>query len=82
MLTQELREYYDAQFDMMSSKGWKDLCDDLKGIKDGLSDIQKATVETLTNRQGRLAEIDFILTRRDILSKAFTELEENDATPI
>lgn len=73
-ITTELREYYEAQFDMMASKGWKDLCEDLKATMVSLKDVTTATPDTLLNRQGRIAELSFILNRHATFSQAFTEL--------
>ena len=74
LLSIELQKYYEGQFSMMASEGWKDLCEDLKAVHEGLSDIKTVTTETLLNRQGRIAEIDCILNRMATLSTAFDEL--------
>lgn len=69
-----LQEYYEAQFDMFSSKGWKDMCEDLNGALEGLKDITTATPETLLNRQGRIAELSFIINRPVTFSQAYEQL--------
>ena len=76
-ITRELQEYYEAQFDMFASKGWKDMCEDLNGALTSLKDITTATPETLPNRQGRIAEMSFILNRPETFSRAY-ELLQND----
>jgi hypothetical protein len=73
-MTPQLREYYEAQFDMMASKGWKDMCEDLTATLVALKDVTTATPETLLNRQGRIAELSFILNRPATFSHAFEEL--------
>ena len=76
-ITTELQEYYEAQFDMMASKGWKDMCEDLKATIVSLKDVTTATPETLLNRQGRIAELSFILNRQATFSRAFMELSSD-----
>lgn len=70
-----LERYYEAQFDMMTSEGWKDLCEDLNIAAAPLRDITTASTDNLQNRQGRLAELDLILTRHISLSRAFEALK-------
>lgn len=77
-ITRELQEYYEAQFDMFASKGWKDMCEDLEGALVGLKDITTATSETLLNRQGRIAELSFIINRPAAFSQAYAQIT-NDA---
>jgi hypothetical protein len=74
ILTPELRRYYDEQFSMLASEGWKDMCEDLEAALAPLKDVTTATLENLSNRQGRIAELSFILNRRDTLSAAYEEL--------
>lgn len=73
-LTPELQEYYEEQFNMMASKGWHDMTEDLRSILGGLKDIMTVTPDTLLNRQGRIAELSLILDRPSILARAYEEL--------
>lgn len=79
MLTPELQAYYEAQFDMMASKGWIDMCEDIRGVVAVLNDITTATPDTLLNRQGRIAELSLILNRRETFTRAYEELTSNAA---
>lgn len=74
-IPRELQEYYEAQFAMFASKGWKDMCEDLEGALVGLKDITTVTPETLPNRQGRIAELSFILNRPETFSRAYDSLQ-------
>lgn len=73
-MTPELQRYYDAQFTMMASEGWKDFCEDLQAIVKPLKMLETATPDNLQNRQGRLAEINLVLNRREQLSEAYESL--------
>ena len=73
-IPRELQEYYEAQFDMFASKGWKDMCEDLNSALIGLNDITTATPENLLNRQGRIAELSFVLNRPETFSRAYESL--------
>jgi hypothetical protein len=77
MMTLELQKYYEEQFSMMASEGWKDMCDDLNVIAVSLKDITTAAPDTLLNRQGRIAEINHILNRRATFISAYEELNTN-----
>lgn len=77
MLTPELQAYYEAQFDMMASKGWIDMCEDIRGVTAVLNDITTTTPDTLLNRQGRIAELSLILNRRETFTRAYEELTSN-----
>lgn len=73
-IARELQEYYEAQFDMFASKGWKDMSEDLNNALVALKDITTATPETLPNRQGRIAELSFIINRPETFSRAYESL--------
>lgn len=73
-LTPALRHYYEEQFSMLATQGWKDMCEDLESVLVALKDVTTATPENLLNRQGRIAELSLILNRRTILSVAYEEL--------
>lgn len=74
ILSDDLRDYYEEQFNMFASVGWKDMIEDLNKVDKGLRDITTVTPETLLNRQGRIAELSFILSRKEIISQAYEEL--------
>ncbi len=76
-MTPELQAYYEAQFDMMTSKGWKDMCEDIQGILVVLGNISTVTPDTLLNRQGRITELSLILNRRETFTRAYEELTSN-----
>jgi len=78
-ITRELQEYYEEQFSMFASQGWKNMCEDLEQVLKGLKDITTATPETLLSRQGRIAELSFILARPETMSRAYEELTRNDS---
>lgn len=73
-LTSELQGYYEDQLYMMSSSGWKAMLEDLENILKPLKDITTASTDNLSNRQGRIAELTFIINRRETLSAAYEEL--------
>lgn len=73
-MSPELQKYYEEQFSMMSSQGWKDMCEDIEVVLVPLKDITTATPDTLLDRQGRIAELSLILSRKATLSRAYEEL--------
>lgn len=75
-MTPELQKYYEGQFDLFSSMGWKDILEDLQGLRDSVSDITKVEdARSLHYRQGQIDILDLILNRKEMCEKAYQELE-------
>lgn len=79
-MNREIQEYYEAAFTMFSSKGWKDLLEDLNKLRDTYNDIsQVQDVNTLYLRKGQLDILDLILQRKQSCEAIYKDLEENNA---
>ena len=76
-MTPELQKYYDEQFNLMSSVGWKDLMEDFKKLRDELDNIRTAKdAQELHFRQGQLDILDLILNRRQTCEEVYDQLKE------
>lgn len=76
-MEQSLQKYYEEQFSMMSSNGWKDLMDDLSKLKVSINDLSLVTdTQDLFFRKGQLDILDLLLFRHDSCEKVFQELRE------
>ncbi len=42
-MDKDIQEYYEARFDMMASKGWKDLMEDTQKMLDAYNKIERLT---------------------------------------
>jgi hypothetical protein len=71
----ELQAYYEARFDMMTSKGWQDLLEDLSKVAEVSRDLDRCTsVEDLYYAKGQLDILNFILKLKQASEDAYDEL--------
>lgn len=78
-MNKELQKYYEAQFDMLSSDGWKDFLDDTKNLKESLPTVEKiSTLEQLKYVQGQLDILNWLLERKKLIESAYEELTKEE----
>ncbi len=76
----KLQSYYESRFDMVSSKGWKDLIDDVKKMHESYADIRSLDSEkVLFFRKGQLDILDWLLTLKEVSEKVYEELQKDDS---
>ena len=74
-MDKELQEYYEARFDMMSSKGYKDLVADVETmIKATNNLISTQTLEELHFRKGQLDVLHWIRTLKKLSEESWEQL--------
>ena len=70
-----LQEYYEARFDMMSSKGWDDLLEDMKMIINSYSNVMAIDNEKdLFKKQGQLDILLWLSNLKQESERAWEEL--------
>jgi len=70
-----LQEYYEARFDMMSSKGWKDLIEDLQIIINSYSNVMAIDNEKdLFKKQGQLDILLWLSNLKQESERAWEEI--------
>jgi hypothetical protein len=75
MQDKELQEYYEEQFSMFSSRGWKDFIEDLQQLYDAVDDLTTVeNVETLYFRKGQIDILNLILERNKTYEATWMEL--------
>lgn len=80
MKDKELMEYYENQFSMMSTVGWKELMDDLQKIKDNVNNLSLVSdAHELFFRKGQLDILELLLKRKEACEKVYEELQ-NDSS--
>ncbi len=76
-MDKELQAYYEARFDMMTSKGWQDLLEDLQKVAEVSKDIEKCnSVEDLYYAKGQMDILNFIFQLKEASESAYEELSE------
>jgi len=74
-LDKELQEYYEARFDMMSTKGWKDLIVDIeKMIEERNNLLATKSLEELNLRKGQLDVLHWIRTLKQLSEESWEQL--------
>jgi predicted house-cleaning noncanonical NTP pyrophosphatase (MazG superfamily) len=79
ILDKELQEYYEARFEMMSTKGWKDLLTDVdKMIEERNNLMATKSLEELNLRKGQLDVLYWIKTLKQLSEESWEQLNEKD----
>jgi hypothetical protein len=70
-----LQEYYEARFDMMASKGWQDLVEDMELVIKNYSNVMAIDTEKdLHKNQGRLDILLWLSNLKQESERAWEEL--------
>ena len=79
-MDKELQDYYEARFEMMSTKGYKDLLADVEVMIDERNNLMATqSLEDLNFRKGQLDVLHWIRTLKNLSEEAWEQLnnEEN-----
>ena len=79
-MDKELQDYYEARFEMMSTKGYKDLLADVEVMIDERNNLMATqSLEDLNFRKGQLDVLHWIRTLKKLSEEAWEQLnnEEN-----
>lgn len=79
-MDKELQEYYEARFEMMSTKGYKDLLADVEVMIDERNNLMATqSLEDLNFRKGQLDVLHWIRTLKKLSEEAWEQMnnEEN-----
>ena len=73
-----LEKYYEDRFEMFSSKGWKDLVEDLYKMKEATSDVSNYNDNNqLWKAKGEVSLINWILNLEELTKEAYNGLKED-----
>ena len=74
-MDKELQEYYEARFDMMSTKGYKDLLADVETMIEERNNLMATqSLEDLNFRKGQLDVLHWIRTLKKLSEEAWEQL--------
>ncbi|CAB4136660.1 hypothetical protein UFOVP308_42 [uncultured Caudovirales phage] len=74
-MNQELQDYYESRFEMMSTKGWKDLVEDVDKIIVSLNNISTIDSEKdLQFKKGELSILTWLVNLKEISERAYEEI--------
>ena len=77
-MDKELQQYYEDRFTMFTTKGWKDLVEDIQKIKDTIKVEDIPDEKTLFARKGELRIMNWLLNLKDVSEQAHQDLENED----
>ncbi len=76
-MDKELQEYYEARFDMMSTKGYKDLLADVERMIEERNNLMATTsLEDLNFRKGQLDVLHWLRTLKKLSEEAWEQLND------
>ena len=75
-MNKELQQYYEARFELFSTKGWKDLIEDIDVMIESIDRIDPiTTVEQLHFKKGELSILKWLIGLRDSSIQSYEELK-------
>ena len=73
---QELQRFYEEAFNMMSTKGWKDLMEDILRVKDSYDKLSAVTeTHNLDFRRGQLDILNWLYGLKGSYEKAWEDIQ-------
>jgi len=75
-MDKELEQYYEDRFTMFTTKGWKDLVEDIQKIKDTIKVEDIPDEKTLFARKGELRIMNWLINLKDVSEQAHQDLVE------
>ena len=74
-MNKELQDYYESRFEMMSTKGWRDLVEDVDKIIVSLNNISVVSDEKdLQFKKGELSILTWLVNLKEISERAYEEI--------
>ena len=77
-MDKELQQYYEDRFTMFTTKGWKELVEDIQKIKDTIKVEDIPDEKTLFARKGELRIMNWLINLKDVSEQAHQDLENED----
>jgi len=79
-VTPELQQWYEEQFNLFNTQGWKDLIEQMKEMQKNYENLRNLpSDDTLKFRQGQLDILDWITGWQTSVEQNFKELQNEDA---
>jgi hypothetical protein len=79
-MDKELQDYYESRFDLLASKGWEDLIEDIQGMITNYNSVTNAnSVEELFMNKGRIDILNWLSNLKKVSDDAYEELTSEDS---
>lgn len=74
-MQQELKDYYEDRIDMCSSKGWKDLIEDVQNMYNSYNDLSNIeSAENFWKRKGYVEMLHWLLNLQKVSETTYEDL--------
>lgn len=78
-MDKDLQEYYENRFDMMSTKGWAQLIEDVQALHDSYDKVNSITSpDDFYFRKGQLDILQWILSLKAVSEQTYEELKDEE----
>lgn len=76
-MTPELQKFYENQFSMMATEGWKDFMEDVQKVFNSYDKISSVTeTHSLDFRRGQLDILTWLLGLRTVYEETYDQLSQ------
>lgn len=77
-MDKDLQDYYEARFDMMATKGWKDLMEDVDKMSISYNNLFEVANEAELNfKKGQIDILLWLIGLKETSEQAWLELQED-----
>lgn len=78
-MNRELQDYYENRFDMMGSRGWKDLIEDVQNLHNAYDKVASiASPDDFYFRKGQLDILQWLLSLKEVSEQTYEELKNEE----
>lgn len=75
LMSPELQQYYEDRLEMMSSKAWKQLIEDLLDMRSSYENIRNCDKDNIDFRRGQVDILDYLISLRELSEQAYEGLQ-------
>lgn len=81
MLDKKLQNYYENQFSMMATEGWKEFIEDAEEMFKALNNVLPIQNETeLQLKRGQLDILNWVISRKTVTEQSYEQLMSGDSS--
>jgi hypothetical protein len=80
MIDQKLQSYYENQFSMMATPGWKEFVEDAEQMFKALNNVLPIqTEQELQLKRGQLDILNWVISRKAVAEQTYEQLMSGDS---
>lgn len=75
-MDEKLEKYYESQFEMFSSQGWKDFIEDTRKIADQMNKVENVPKDGLEKTKGQLDVLNWLINWEQTVDDTYKALKD------